>query len=58
MADARALAKVEEESENATEEPTNSLLFVNAKNQFKWNGSVELLLTSNIWFVSRRRDKV
>ena len=42
MVDARVLAEVEEESENSTEELTNSLLFVNAKNQFKWNGSVEL----------------
>ena len=36
MADARVLAEVEQESENATEELTNSLLFVNAKSQFKW----------------------
>ena len=42
MADARVLAEVEEESKNATEELCNSLLTVNAKNQFKWNGSVEL----------------
>ena len=35
MADARVLAEVEQESENATEELTNSLLFVNAKSQFK-----------------------
>ena len=40
--DARVLVEVEEESEEATKEPTNSLPFVNAKNQFKWNGSVEL----------------
>ena len=31
-----------EETENATEELTNSLLFNSAKNQFKCNGSVEL----------------
>ena len=42
MTDAPVLAEVEQESENATEELTNWLLFVNAKNQFKWNGSVEL----------------
>ena len=38
---ARVLAK--EETENSTEElpVTNSLLFDNAKNQFKWNDSVE-----------------
>lgn len=39
MKDARVLAV--EETENSTEEPTNSLLFDNAKNQFKWNDSVE-----------------
>ena len=37
MADARVLA----EEENLTEELTSSLLFDNAKNQFKWNDSVE-----------------
>ena len=41
MADARVL--VEEETENATEELTDSLLSINGKNQFKWNGSAELL---------------
>ena len=40
MADTRVL--VEEETENAIEELTNSLLFNSAKNQFKCNGSVEL----------------
>ena len=40
MADARVL---EEEIENATEELTDSLLSINGKNQFKWNGSAELL---------------
>ena len=41
MADARVL--VEEETENTTEELTDSLLSINGKNQFKWNGSAELL---------------
>jgi len=45
MADARVLVEEETEcaiEEYATEEPTTSLLSINAKNQFKWNGSVEL----------------
>ena len=45
MADAHVLMEEVTEcatEEYATEEPTNSLLFINAKNQFKWNGSVEL----------------
>ena len=41
MADAHVL--VEEEAENTTEELTDSLLSINGKNQFKWNGSAELL---------------
>ena len=44
MADTRVL--VEEETENVTGELTDSLLSINGKNQFKWNGSTELRVIS------------